>query len=361
VRNHLYMLALSAVVLVGCTEKPAETVDTRPLVCVGSVTNGVAFADALRVQGTIRAKNTASVSARMPGTIDEMTADEGMAVKRGARLFRVDHENLANAVQAAEDDLAMARAKRVQAEVTEAKATLDLTRMTRLLDAKAVTKDAFEKAEVAARGAKANLDAACAVQTKAETALAVARKNLADSDVRAPFDAVVTKKYKNAGDYVSPGMKVFELEDPSVHELCVSLHAANYGKVVVGRTELETAEGTYVVSYKSPSVSPLTRTFEVRAVMPKTDRLASGMIVESHIVFARRTGQALPAAAVALRGGNESIFKVVDGKAVRVGVEAGLASGGWREILAPRLAPDDRIILNGALLVNAGDEVRTTE
>ena len=39
----------------GCSEQIAETPETRPLVRVGTVRQGVTFVDALRVQGTVRA------------------------------------------------------------------------------------------------------------------------------------------------------------------------------------------------------------------------------------------------------------------------------------------------------------------
>jgi hypothetical protein len=51
----------------------------------------------------------------------------------------------------------------------------------------------------------------------------------------------------------------------------------------------------------------------------------------------------------------------VDGKAVRIAVETGLETDGWREIVRPALEPDKKIILEGMLLVNEGDEVRTKD
>lgn len=355
------VLGIALGLLVGCTEKAVEKIDTRPLVRVCVVTNGVSFADALAVQGTVRAKDVAKVAARLPGTIDEICVEEGAAVRQGEVLFKVDQVNLANAVRAAEDDLAMAKARLAQSEAAEAKAKLDLGRMTRLLAEKAVTRDAFEKTEVAAKSHAAAFDAAKAMVTKATTGLSVARKNLSDSEVRAPFDAIVTKKSKNAGDYAAPGATVFELENPATYELCLSLNSAHYAQVSIGRTEIEIdaipPPSRFAVTYKAPAVDPLTRTFEVRAVVPKSSAIAAGMILDGRIVFARREGQAVPATAVADRGG-ECVFAVRDGRAVRVPVEAGLSADGFRELVAPTLSPTERIIAEGQLLVNEGAEVR---
>lgn len=353
-------LILAGAVLAGCAEKKVESVDTRPLVRTGGATNGVAFVDALRVQGQIRAKRSVKVSARIPGSVDVLLAEEGATVKKGTPLFRVDQVNVGNAVRAAKDDLAMAKAKLAQAEATDAKAKLDCERMARLLRDGAVTKDMAEKAEVAAKSHSAALEAARATVTKAETGLAVAEKNFADSEVVAPFDGILTKKYVDAGDFVGAGKSVFALDDTSGYEVCLSLNAAQYGRVEVGRTELLIGDGMKApVTYKSPAVNPLTRTFEIRAAIAKPASLAAGMLADCRVVFARRTAQAVPTTAVANRGGGTCVFVVRDGKAVRVPVVAGLSGGGLREIVSPKFTSADRLIVEGMLLVNEGDEVRT--
>ena len=129
----------------------------------------------------MRAKDAAGVSARIPGTIDAVFVDEGAHVKKGDALFQVDRQNLENAVRAAKDDLAMAKAKLAQTEATIGKAKLDADRMERLFAGAAVTKDALEKAQVAVKSAKAALETAQATVTKAETGLAVSEKNLSDA------------------------------------------------------------------------------------------------------------------------------------------------------------------------------------
>ena len=359
-------LCALALVAAGCSEQVAERPETRPLVRVGAARQGVTFVDALRVQGAVRAKDAAGVSARIPGTIDEVFVEEGARVKKGDALFQVDRQNLENAVRAAKDDLAMAKAKLAQAEATVGKAKLDAERMARLFDGGAVTKDALEKAQVAAKSASAAFEAAQATVTKAETGLAVSEKNLSDSCVRAPYDAIVTRKRQNVGDYVGPGKCVFDVENPSAYEISFSLNAAHFARVKPGETTVRLAQPLagkrdIVLTYKSPTVSAVTRTFEVRALLPRTEDVAAGMLLDGEIVFASHKGQGVPSSAVADRGGSESVFAVVNGKAVRIAVEAGLETDGWREIVSPVLDPDKKIILEGMLLVNEGDEVRVQD
>jgi len=365
--RHARLIAIVALAALGCSEKKVEKpADARQLVGVCTVRRDVAFADALRVQGTVRAKDTTVVAARVPGTIDAVYVEEGVRVAKGAPLFQVDRVNLENAVRAAKDDLAMAKARVVQATVSSEKAALDARRLARLLEGAAVTRDMSEKAEVGSKSAAAALEAANAVRTKAETGLAVAEKNLADSRVTAPFDAIVTRKCKGVGDYVGPGAKVFELENPAAYEICVTLLSTHYARVRVGETTLRLAQPIgslrdLAVTYKAPTVNPVTRTFEVRALLPRNEAVAAGMLLDCSVVFAERKGQGLPASAVARRGGGDAVFTVANGKVVRLAVETGLETDGWREIVKPRLDDAVKVIGTGMLLVNEGDEVRTKD
>ena len=83
VRRWMRWSCVLALAVVGCSEKVVERAETRPLVRVGAARQGVTFVDALRVQGTVRAKDAAGVSARIPGTIDAVFVDEGARVKKG--------------------------------------------------------------------------------------------------------------------------------------------------------------------------------------------------------------------------------------------------------------------------------------
>ena len=306
-----------------------------PLVTVCRVRKGVVFEDTAFAQGTVRTKESATIAARVPGTIDELLVAEGATVKKGDVLFRVDRANLENAVKLA--------------EIADRKAALDFRRMTRLVAEGAVTRDAFEKAEVQAKSA--------ALQ------LAVARKNLADSEACAPFDGVITEKRRDMGDFVSPGAPVLKMDNTSAYEIRFALNASDYGKVKVGETVVRLAPAAgaptngFPVAYRSPSVNPATRTFEIRIAVPKTDDLAPGMIRDATVVFARTTSDALPAAAVNPLNGTNCVAVVRGGRLAVLPVAAGVEQNGMRAV---RGVPSDADVVAAAMLLfNEGDEVRT--
>ncbi len=313
----------------------APSAAETPLVTVCRVKKGVVFEDTAFAQGTVRAKESATIAARVPGTLDDLLVDEGACVRKGDILFRVDRANLENAAKLA--------------DISNEKAQLDLKRMTRLVKDGAVTRDAFEKAEVGARSA--------ALQ------LAVAEKNLADSEVKAPFDGIVTEKKKDVGDFVSPGAPVLKMDNTSAYEVRFALNSSDYGKVKVGETRVRLvgADGAaaadgFPVAYKSPSVNPATRTFEIRIAVPKTDDLAPGMIRDATVVFSRRVSDALPASAVNPVDGTNGVAVVRGGRLVRLPVEAGVEQNGLRAVSG--VAEDEQVVEKAMLLFNEGDKVR---
>lgn len=368
-----------AAALAGCAEEEAAPrTESRPRVRVCALTPGLTFEDAAVVQGSVRTKFTAAVASRLPGTVDEVLADEGDVVKAGQPLFQVDRVNLENQVAIAKDDQAVARAAReealaaqAEAEAAHAKAETDATRFRRLYnESRSVTKDAWEKAELQLRSAAAALARAkAAVATadakilQAATALRIAEKNLADSRGLAPFDGVITQKLQGRGDYVGAGTPIFMLDDPRVRELCLTLTADRYADVAVGKTLVAADFGQELpVTYKAPTVNPLTRTFELRAVTKPDPAVAPGMLCGARIVFARRTGFGLPAGAVALRGGREVAFVVGDdGVVAAVEAKRGASAGGMVEILNPEAFEGKRVVAEGMLLLNPGDAVQAVE
>lgn len=359
------LLCLVAWAVAGCSERrtPEAKLDLRPRVktveaCVRP------FSDALRVQGSVRVRNSAVVAARVPGTIDAVFVEEGARVTNGAALFCVDRVNLENAVAQARAALASAEAVVGEVEAAVEKATWDDARMARLWEGKAVTKDAFEKARLQLKSVTAKRAAAQAQRTQAAAAVRSAEKNLADSIGRAPFAGVVTRRHRDAGDYAGPGAAVFSLDDPTTRELCLSLAAVHYPKVVEGKTRVRYAvAGTNaeaVVSYKAPRVDARTRTFEVRCVLEESDGVRGafvpGMILDATVVFRAFTAQAVPEATSGTRGGRTVVFAVREGKVAAVPVETGAHTDGWVEIVSPDLGRE-ALVAEGMLLLNEGEEV----
>lgn len=379
----MYSLAVCSGLLMclGCEEsssKAVETVtDVRPRVRVCRVTDGVTFEDAVRIQGSVRTKYTASVASRLPGTVDAVMADEGDVVKAGQSLFQVDRVNLENQLAIAKDDEAVAAAALQEAVAAESetlaaleKAERDAARYQKLFEAKATTADALEttllqlkRAQAVCERAKAAVSSAQARILQTATARRIAEKNLADSSGVAPFDGIITRKVLDRGDYAGAGDAIFEMDDPRVREACFQLSADRYADVTVGKTMIETHFGqTCVVTYKAPTVHPVSRTFEIRAVLKGDASIAPGMLCNARIIFDAHTGAAVPVAAVGLRNGQRVVFIVDEAGVVQATpITCGATAGAYIEVLNPEVLTSAKIVSEGMLLLNPGDQVKAVE
>lgn len=56
------------------------------------------FEERIEVSGDVEAKNTALISARIPGVLDAIFVDEGYAVKKDQKLFQIDKISLSRAM-----------------------------------------------------------------------------------------------------------------------------------------------------------------------------------------------------------------------------------------------------------------------
>jgi multidrug efflux pump subunit AcrA (membrane-fusion protein) len=367
-----------AALLSGCEKEQkaddSAQVDTRALVKVAGLAEGEDFCEAAEVQGTFRTKFSANVSARIPGSLEQVYADEGQTVTNGTPLFQVDRVNLLNKVRLSQDDLNVAKAMyqeavaaQTQAKAAWDKAKVDVARMKQLWEVdKAVTKDTWEKADLQFKSADAALkrvDAALETArvkiVQAETALSVAQKTLSDSLGVAPFTGIITRKLKDAGDFVSAGTPVFSMDNPDVYEVCFSMNALDYDRVAVGKTQVMLAGKLYPVTYKSPSVHPVTRTFEARITVPHEPQWAPGMILDGQVMFRQYKAAGVPSTAVGLRGGKTQVFVVKGGKASAVDVKTGAVWQGQTEIQNADALKGAEIVTEGMLLLNDGDAVRT--
>lgn len=352
-----------------------ETPDVRPRVRVCQLQEGLTVEEAVVVQGSIRTKFKAAVASRLPGTVDALFVDEGDTVKQGQPLFQVDRVNLENRVAIAKDDQAVAAAAREEAvavleeaTATYDKAATDESRYARLFTGSgSVTKDVWERSQLQLRSAAASVARAkAAILTadakilQAATALRIAEKDLADSQGLAPFDGVVTKKCRDAGDYAGAGDAVLEVENPQVREACFMLNADVYGKVKVGETQVQTSFGqTLTVTYRAPTVNPVSRTFEIRAVIKEDTTLAAGMLCEGKVIFDCRTASGVPSSAIALREGKQTVYVVKDSGVVEaVTVQKGATVRGVTEITNAEVLKGANIVSEGMLLLNPGDVVK---
>ena len=118
------------------------------------------------------------LTTRVSGVVEEVLVKAGQRVKKGAVLLRLN-----KTIYQARVDEAGAEGDRLRAEEAEAKRDLD--RAQELYSRTVSSTTELDAAKLRYTRAKSAL-------TVAEARLTIARKNLMDSELRAPFDGVVT-------------------------------------------------------------------------------------------------------------------------------------------------------------------------
>lgn len=268
------------------------------------------------IVGTVESRARATLAAKLSATIDQFPVGLGQAVKKGDLLVKLD----AKEVRARLD---RATASRLQAET-------DLRRFTALRDQQALTPAEFDAAEARFRVADASL-------REAETLLA-------DTEIQAPFDGVVVRKFAEIGDLAAPGKPLLDLEDPATLRFVADVPDTLLTNLHRGM-DLEIRAGSSVkgkLRDLSPSANPLSRTARIEVDLPGSE-LRSGSFGRLQVPAGSRTRVLAPLSSLVRRGQIEAVFVVQDGKAVLRIVKSGEVHNEWVEILSG-LRPGERLI-----------------
>lgn len=158
----------------------------------------------LDASGYVVALQQATVSAKIPGRLIAVMAEEGIHVDKDQIIAKLDDTNTTAAL-----DEAAAEVTQAQGNLSAAQVMLDdatpIYRRNRLLLARGlISQDIFDNATTAYDTGRNNVLVAERRLAVAEASLRVAQRNQDDTVVRAPFAGIVTVKAAQAGEIVSP-------------------------------------------------------------------------------------------------------------------------------------------------------------
>lgn len=158
----------------------------------------------LDASGYVVARRQATVSSKVTGRVAEVLVEEGMEVRDGQLLARLDDVNARRELELAEARRAAARSALAEIEVQLRKADLDLQRTRALLKSGAESQARLDEALAIRDGLAARLEAARDEVTVAERQMALGRQALEDTRIRAPFAGVAVSKDAQPGEMISP-------------------------------------------------------------------------------------------------------------------------------------------------------------
>ena len=175
---------------------------------VGTVTAstgaGASAGAVLNASGYVTARRRATVSSKVTGKVLEVFIEEGKSVKKGQVLARLDDSQLRAAMAVAQAQLATARHAAAEDEARLREAERQYNRLSQLVQEKVVGRAEVDTAQSAVESLTARIALARQQVEVAQSQVAALEVDLADMQVRAPFDGVAISKDAQPGEMISP-------------------------------------------------------------------------------------------------------------------------------------------------------------
>jgi len=315
---------------------PAPTIDIAPQAAIEQP-----IARFIRATGTLTAEEQADVAAETAGRVVSAPVERGTPVSQGAELVRLLSTETDAQLKEAEANAAQLEARlgltpgsgfdvNAVPEVQNAKAGWDLAqaefaRIKSLLDQRVVSQSEYDQRRTQAEAARQQYDAAkngAAQQYQmlqaARARVALARKAVADTVVRAPFNGAVAQRLVSVGDYVTRGTKVAVVVrvNPLRVQLTVPeqfISAVNIGQPVSFEVDAYAGrqfQGT--IKFVSPALQADQRALTIEATVPNPNGvLKPGLFATARIEQPAKTPAVLvPAAAVQIASGTSRVYVV---------------------------------------------------
>lgn len=312
-----------------------------------AVTTAIAKQDqwesTLSAIGTVVAVNGVTVSADLPGIVEQISFSSGESVSTGDVLVRLD-------------------TKQERAQLAAAQAALELTKLD--LD----RKEGLLKKSVIPQ---ATYDHVVAEHKQAAARAGEIRATIERKIIRAPFSGVLGIRQVNLGQFVAPGAPIVSLQSLQPVYVEFTMPQQEIGRVRAGvdvHATTDGVEGEEVgkVSAIDSVVDEATRNMRVQATFPnRTRKLRPGMFVEVKLARGSKASVVtLPVSAISYAPFGDSVFIVeqVKGKdgsyrGVRQQfVKLGAARGDMVAVLTG-VKPGEEVVTSGVFKLRPGAAV----
>ena len=316
-------------------KQPQAPKQGRALNVQAVVLDRVLLADELFVSGNVIPDEEVDLAFETSGKITEIFFQEGAYVHKGDLLAKINDEPQ-------------------QAELRKQEAQLKLFqdrmyRQNALLEKEAVSEEAFQEAQANLAALHAEID-----RVKA---------NIAQRELRAPFDGVLGLREVSPGSYVSSTTPIVKLTkmNPLKIEFSVPERYSNVlkaGARLNFTVEGDLAERAAKVYATDSHVDMETRTFTVRALYDNSDgTLFPGRYVNVNLLTREYPDAiAVPGEAIVSEMGQDKVFLYKGGKAQSVVITKGMRNEALVQVVQG-LEVGDTVITTGTMQLREGQKV----
>jgi len=353
----------------GCGESPRENKQTvlGPVVAVKVVAvNERRWPSVYEASGTVRARTTSDIAAKLMGYVREVKVQTGDHVQAGQLLVTLDTRDLDVSTRRAEAALDEVRSAvpEVDSAIAGAKSNLDLAqstfnRMQDLFNKKSISNQEFDEAAAKRKSAQSAYDMAKAKRAQLDAQAARVQQEVkatevtrAYAEIIAPFSGLITAKSVEPGTLAVPGTPLLTIERDGAYRLEASVEESRLPTIRVGQSVSVTLDGvdrtiSVRVSEIVPGVDAASRSATVKLDLPVVASLRAGMFGRASFPQGNRSTLVIPASAITERGQLQSVFVADNGIA-----RARLVTTGQRN--TDQQDKDQVEVLSG---VTAGDNI----
>jgi multidrug efflux pump subunit AcrA (membrane-fusion protein) len=198
----------------------------------------------------------------------------------------------------------------------------------------------------------------------------IAKKNLEDTTLKAPFSGLVTDVSVNPGDYINSGREIAYIINDSSYEIEVAVNEIDSLEIKVEQEVIiildafprrEFSGRVKEIHNYTQNVNGVV-TLPVTVQLNKVDKqFKTGFSALVEIIIGRAEGELLvPISALLDRKGQQTVVKVVDNKPVFTPVKVGFSDGVYTAI-EDGLAEGEEIVINVYEFAKAGSKNNSTQ
>jgi RND family efflux transporter MFP subunit len=364
-KPYFLLLPIPVLLLTSCGNEPPRRA-AQPQIAPAAVHVAVVAAEdwpaAYEATGTVRARTTATISSKVMGYVQQVSARVGDHVREGQTLIALDARDLDANLRRAEAGRAEVESAIPELEnaAAAAKANLDLAqttfkRMEELAAKKSISNQEFDEASARVKAAQASYDMTSARRAQINSKMATVEQEIRAAGIMrdyariaAPFSGVVITRTVEPGNLATPGTPLLTIEQDGVYRLEASVDESKMPSVRVGQTVEAVLEADRKlngrVSEIVPSVDSASRTYLVKLDLPAAPQLRTGMFARAIFPMGAQKVIAVPLAALMDRGQLQSVFVVEDGVVHTRLVTTGRRTAAEAEILSG-LSAGEKVVL----------------
>jgi membrane fusion protein (multidrug efflux system) len=260
----------------------------------------------IETHGTLEAENEVDLVGRVSAPIVELAAEEGMAVRRGQLLARLDDAEL--------------RSRLEISRVALAEAELAWERAQQLNDSQLISPEEYEQDRTRYETARAQLEGD--------------QIQIGYSEVRAPFTGLIVARYVDFAEQISPGTPLFRLSDFDPLLCPIQVPERDLSRLEIGQSSYLEVEAWPAERFEAevlrirPVVDAATGTVRVTLAVEGRNKLRPGMFADVYVEIDRRQGTlVMPKSALSVDSIGDTVYVAADGVANRREIELGFAEG----------------------------------